>query len=119
MGTDLDQAADYASKSLDELYASIVPEAERVAGVYAKGTLVLRGKEVFRATWARLSGVVCPFYAAHTQSISNQVDLITLVATPLLGNPELRGISVVAFAALAVKIGVHELCGDADRNGKP
>jgi|SRR5208282_6228936 len=116
LGNDFDlheQARHYIAMEEAELYASLVPEADRDAAAFAPGGLVARGKELFGSIWRDISGAVCGYYRQHEKTVSTQVDLAVLLATPLLGNPVVAGVSAMALAALIVKIGVGELCARA------
>src|SRR5689334_10776097 len=104
---DLHNEADLLlARSDDDLYSLLVSEEDRAATAFSRSGLVARGREIFRLTWQDLRAVVCTHHRKHEKTINSRVDLVVLVATPLIGHPALAGISVVTFAALVVKIGV-------------
>jgi hypothetical protein len=105
-------AAAMLARTDDELYAELVPRAEVESIAFSFDGRVARGRELFRSIWQDVRGGVCGYYHRHEKTVGNKVDVVALIATPLLGNPAVSGISVVAFAALIVKIGVAELCAE-------
>jgi len=111
-----EQAAAMLARTDEELYAELVPRAEVERTAFSFDGRVARGRELFRSIWRDVRGAVCDYYRKHEKTIGNKVDLAALIATPLLNNPALAGISVVAFAALIAKIGVADLCAKPQEN---
>ena len=104
------EAQQYLNLPEAELYAMLVSEEEREGRAFSRGGLVARGKEIFQDVWRDVSDTVCGYYAKREKTIDSQVDVVALVATPLLGHPAVAGIGVVALSALIVKIGLGTLC---------
>jgi hypothetical protein len=104
------EAAAMLARTDKELYAELVPQAELERTAFSFDGRVARGRELFGSIWQDVRGLVCSYYRKHEKTVGNKVDVAALIATALLHNPALAGISVVAFAALIAKIGVAELC---------
>ena len=104
------EAAAMLARTDEELYAELVPQDEVETGAFSFDGRVARGRELFRSIWQDVRGAVCGYYHKHEKTVGNKVDVAALIATALLGQPALAGISIVALAALVAKIGVAELC---------
>ena len=99
----------YQSLSEDELFRTLVSEDDEAA--FSEGGRLARGREIFQSIWREVGPLFCRYHRASGKTFGDQVSAIALLATPLLGNPSFQGVSVVAFTALAVKIGAEKLCG--------
>jgi hypothetical protein len=107
---DLKAAAElYQGLSENELFRTLVSEDDEAA--FSEGGRLARGREIFQNIWREVGHLFCQYYRASGKTFGDQVNTIALLATPLLGNPSFQGVSVVAFTALAVKIGAEKLCG--------
>jgi hypothetical protein len=69
-----------------------------------------KGMHLFRSKLSTLQGLLCLKYVKEKTRIANKVDLAVLIASKLVGAPELFGIPLIPLAVLVVKIGLDELC---------
>lgn len=102
-------AIDALAADPDELFAALVPDAER-AELHSFGGTVARGRIIFRHAFLQVRDVVCPIYERTGRGSGDEIQLITLIVGSLVGQVALGGIPLVPLAALMVKIGLGKLC---------
>jgi len=107
-----EEATKYFNMDEAELYALLVPEHVRQT-LFTKDGVVLRGREIFYTTFAKVRETICRQYATAPQITSHAIDLVVIISDALASSPNLVGIPVLPMAALIVKIGLEELCKDA------
>jgi hypothetical protein len=105
-----EDAAHYERMSRSDLFAMMVPEDEQADGLYSLQGLTDRGREIFNARLDKSRNAICRAYRNSAGNTANSIDLIVLMATALIGSPALAGISVLAFCALVVKMGLDNIC---------
>jgi hypothetical protein len=97
--------------SEDDLFAALVPEAEKQE-LHSFDGVVARGRIIFRGAFLDVQDTVCAFRAKQGDTMNNQIDVVTMVATAIVGQVSLAGIPAVPMAALMVKIGLGKLCAN-------
>ncbi|MBX6383880.1 MAG: hypothetical protein IRZ07_13045 [Microbispora sp.] len=104
-----EEAARFAEMTEDELFTQLVPESER-QDLFSFDGLVARGKQIFASRISLVRSLICEAYNSRPAVSDHSVDMVVLIATAIAGSPAVLNIPVLAFAALAVKIGLAELC---------
>jgi hypothetical protein len=104
-----DQATAILATSEEELFGLLVPEAEK-RELHSFDGVVARGRIIFRGAFLNVRDQVCALRNPEGENFSNEVDLLALIATAIVGQISLAGIPVVPMAALILKIGLEKLC---------
>jgi hypothetical protein len=106
-----DDVRGYLGRDLDDLYALLVPPADKE--LYSRGGLIARGQSIVRARAEAIRRVVCPQRAANLDS----VDLGVLIATSLAADPALGRLPALPLAAVLLKVGLDSFCDSGDPDG--
>lgn len=104
-----EEAARYVQMADADLFTLLVPESER-EDLFSFEGLVARGKQIFTARLTMVKSQICEIYNARSAVTDDSVEMVILIATAIAGSPEVLNIPVLPFAALAVKIGLGQLC---------
>jgi hypothetical protein len=78
------------------------------------GALVARGKIAFVALLRQTRGAVCSAYRANKDTVNNSVELVSIVASAMLGAAGLVKEAVLPAAVLVVRIGLDSVCKGVD-----
>jgi len=104
-----DEVETLLRSSEEDLFAALVPDAEKQE-LHSFDGVVARGRIIFRGAFLDVQDTVCAFRAKQGDTMGNQIDVVAMVATAIVGQVSLAGIPAVPLAALMVKIGLGKLC---------
>ncbi|HEX9173960.1 MAG TPA: hypothetical protein VF861_15010 [Telluria sp.] len=109
-----DDAHTLLAQSEEELFVQLVPEDERQE-LYSQEGIIARGRLIFRSLFMSCRDRICELYA-HSDAKRDEVELLKLVAGVLISKAVVTSVPVIPAAALAVKIGLAQLCKQPEKD---
>ncbi len=97
----------------DQLYTLLVPP-EAASDLHHPGALVARGKSAFVDLLRSTRGAICEIYNANKDTVSNSIELVSIIASAMMGAAGLEKEAVLPAAVLVVKIGLTAICKGLD-----
>jgi hypothetical protein len=98
----------------DQLYSMLAPK-EAAAQMHHPGAVIEQGKIAFVSLVRRTRGAICDAYSNNREMISNSVELVSLVASAMMGAAGLVKETVLPAAVLVTKIGLEAICKGKDQ----
>src|SRR5690349_11074259 len=100
---------DLLALSDNQLYTMLVPK-EAAAELHHPGAVVEQGKIAFVGLVRRTRGAICHAYSSNREMISNSVELVSVVASAMMGAAGMVKEAVLPAAVLVTKIGLDAIC---------
>lgn len=97
----------------DQLYTMLVPH-DAASEMHHPGALIARGKSAFVDLLRKTRGAICAAYHANKDTVTSSVDLVSLIASAMMGAAGLVKEAVLPAAVLVIKMGLSALCKGLD-----